>query len=57
MVAIIASVTDDDMVEKMDAHGFASLFHPLGKSVVVAAGLVVVRGMVMAECKDGGVTQ
>ena len=48
MVTVIAAVADDDMVEEVDAHGLASLFHPLGKSVVVAAGLVVVRGMVMA---------
>ena len=42
------TVTDDDMVQEINAQGFASLFHPLGKSVVVAAGLVVVRGVVMA---------
>ena len=38
MVAIILSVSDDDMIEEVDAHQFASPLDVFGQMVILTAG-------------------
>ena len=50
-------VANDEMVEEVDAHGFASLLHTLREPVIVGAWRRVVGRMVVAESQDGSISQ
>ena len=42
VIAEIKAITNDDMVEEMDAHGVASLLDTLRQAVVIATGMGIV---------------
>lgn len=47
-IAIVDAVADDDVVEEVETHGVAGLMDTLGQTVVVAAGMWIVRRVVVA---------
>ena len=51
------AVGDDDMVDQVEPHGLAGLPDALCQPVVVLAGVYVARGVVVAQCNDGGVAE
>ena len=57
VVAEIVAVGDDDVVEKIDAHGLASPLEAAGEIVVLTAGLQVAAGVVVAGHQHGGVVE
>ena len=57
MIRVILSVANDEMVEEIDAHGFASFLHSLRESVVIRTGCWIVGRMIMAKSQDSGVRQ
>ena len=50
-------VGDNDMVEKIDAHGFASGLHTTGQLVVGRAGLRMVAGMIVSQSQHSGIAE
>ena len=55
VVAVIAAVSEDDVVNEAYVHGFRRFLHPLRQAVVFPAGLGTARRMVVAERNGRGV--
>lgn len=55
MITVISAIGDDDMVEEIDAHQIAGILNELRNTVVFRTGRVVVAGMIVAKCNNGGV--
>ena len=56
-IAVIAAISDDDMVKKIDTHQLAGLADAVGELVVLPAGTLAATGMVVTDSKDRGVAE
>ncbi len=56
-IAVITAISDDDMVEKIDAHQFACLADAVGELVILTAGTLAATGMVVAYGKNRSVAE
>ena len=56
-IRIVTTIGDDEMVEKVETHYLARLLHTLGYAVVVAAGMRVIAGMIVAEGHHGSIAE
>lgn len=55
MVAVVAAVGDDDVIEELDAHDGAGLLDASRQVVVGLAGAQAPAGVVVTNGQDGGV--
>ena len=56
-IAVVDAVADDDVVEEVETHGVAGLMDTVGQAVVVAAGMRIVRRVVVAKGQHGGIRE